>query len=1161
MCGRDENTSPVRSRWVSTSSQADGESSGKKHPYVPTASAASIGVNSPRARRHRPRHEPFPREQLWKWSRPTQETSPPKVDHDVIEKVLRECATSTFTAPTTTATLAGPSTTAIPVPERRLQLSRVSSLPSSPPVSSSPPPGSASSSSQPTPQLPTGGSRLKLAKNETHSTFRTSSRNLGTPSSDGKEGDGWKAYRLAHRTNRLIAKTRKALEGGGSRENVIATPNSTSQQDELAMSDGEDESKEGLARDLAGPASDDEQRLEEKALSLALQAFRQEVCDDDRQKDSETRPSSRLDGQRTSQLGGSDEFWEIYKGTATNKRPNSARGRYIAHCEESSLLVLPVLDLKRPSRYNEEAKALRYDNYYFGDRHAEALGDAIQLLPVQIKNLSMKNVGISGTGSSAIVNGLALRHVQHLNFSENRIGSRGITTILKGLQDPHVNLRTLDLGNNKLGDQAVKTLLQCLVNRCTLESLDLRKNNIYHAAKAVGELLRITTPLQKLNLSWNKIRGEPAQYLTKCMMENITLTSLDLSDNTLGNNGNADAELGSCLASNKSLKYLNVSNNHIHGRSILVYVDGLQHNSVLETLVIRGNPIGTLGTEAILRAVSSGTIARCEIDVGECNVEILDPSQQTMLYGGGVYNLSLAERGDAVLLKELLFLSWTNKVEITEATLNGNPYTFNRRDEKTYLNTVPSIGSMCVRVQPNYDRREDMIPLHGFNRIVRLLERSFGECRDGDEAAKLFCIRTLAEEYAFTVDQANSLLALFTSHTAQVEKASSAAALIPQICSAKGSLCLQDEVYDCEAMTIPEEFFEDKDKDGKIDVCGDICMVIGLENLSDVEQAHVEMRVGKWISFNVANPTGRYRLNMSNHVDRRIMMRIMETNRLGKRLRQHYKLMDTSQHGLTQQSFQGGFRNVRLNHIPVVMGPGWQFPRVGILEFDFVQTKRPYTICTALSDAGFDKFLREFKRLDVNAETKLIGLRSISSSYYFNCSQVQRVMEQFGTFERDPETGLLFRAEAFIILFARIVDEWNFVETLALLDLATKQQVMDRLGVLHVFHPLQPSESYPHLQLNAFDHRQLILLLVKLATSNEIELNNVILNNQSIVEPTEWKMWTGDDTLPPQGVLSCSMRAINGLQTEVQLPLASLRKKLLKTLMLKLENRGQEQIS
>ncbi|KAE9249775.1 hypothetical protein PF002_g5130 [Phytophthora fragariae] len=359
-------------------------------------------------------------------------------------------------------------------------------------------------------------------------------------------------------------------------------------------------------------------------------------------------------------------------------------------------------------------------------------------------------------------------------------------------------------------------------------------------------------------------------------------------------------------------------------------------------------------------------------------------------------------------------------------------------------------------------------------------------------------------------------------------------------------------------METPNEFFEDKDADGKIDVCGDICITIGLENLSDIEQSHVEHKVGKWISFNVNNPSGRYQLNMANSIDRRILMRILEVNKVERKMRQQLKLMDTSQYGLVAQPLQGGFRNMRLNHLPIMMGANWQFPRLGILEFDFVMTRRPYTICTALNDSAFEQFLKEFKQLQVTSEMKLVGLRSISTLYYFTCSQTQRIMEHFGTFERDPATGCLFRGEAFIVLFSRIVDEWNLSETLSLLDLTTKTQVLDRLGVLNCFHPLQQIESYRQLQLSAFDQRQMILILVKLAASGKAELTNAQLNGD-VIESDVWKAWISDDKLPAQGVLSCSMRAIHGMQSEAQLPATSVRKKLIQSLLFKLEDKAHEQ--
>lgn len=1018
---------------------------------------------------------------------------------------------------------------------------------------------------------------------------QSSLRNLGSA------GDGWRTYKLAHRTNKLIAKTRKAVEmlskecDGDSGRGSYRKKNSGGDGADGNSDPGGDDDGSGADADDTGAQDVEKSSAESEATEelTVMERFTRDVLNDDEDDDNDDGGSFRFadaDGtpsreaqQRaslasivndagendTSKLGG-EAFWDIYKTSTTCKRPDSARGRYIAHCEKDSLLVLPILDLNKPSRYDASAKALCFDNYYFGDQRAEAFGNALQLLPVQVKHLSMKNVGISGGGSSAILNGISLRSLSELNFSENRIGTKGTLKIFTSLQDPHVNLKTLDLGNNQLGDQAVKLLIQCLLNRCTLEHLDLRRNQIFHAAKAVGELLRITTPLQSLNLSWNNIRGEPAQYLAKCMMENTTLTHLDLSDNTLGNNGNADAELGACLATNKSLRHLDVSNNHIHGKSVLIYVHGLQQNSALETLVVRGNPIGSLGAEAILRSVASGSISKCQLDIGECNLEIQESSsQQNLIYGGGMYTLNFMERADVILLREMLLLCWKNKTEIIEAFYNGSPYTFNRKDEKTFLSSVPSSGVMQLKIQPNYDRHEEMIPQGGFEQTVKLMERSFGHVKEDEEESKLFCIRLLSEEYSFSVDQVNTLLSLFQTHTSQVEKATAAAALIPQIThqsetNPTSAVNIRQETFDCASMETPDEFFEDKDKDGKIDVCGDICMVIGLKNLSDIEQGYVEQKVGKWISFNVSNPTGRYRLNMANSIDRRILMRILEINKYEKKLRQAWKLLDVSQHGEKAQPLQGNFRNVKLNHLPVVMDALWQFPRLGVLEFDFVMTRRPYAVCTALNDGAFEKFLKEFKQLDVSAELKLLGLRSISTLYYFTCSQAQRVMEYFGTFERDPKTGALFRAEVFVILFSRIVDEWNFGESLALLDLVTKTQVLDRIGYLNCFHPLQTNETYEHLLLDVFDQRQLVLVMAKLATSGEAELTNVVLNGDSAVEMDEWKTWAADDKLPAQGSVSFAMRVTQACQLEAQLPPTSYRKRLMQTLLLKPESKAHE---
>ncbi|KAF1774487.1 Ubiquitin-activating enzyme E1, Cys active site [Phytophthora cactorum] len=765
------------------------------------------------------------------------------------------------------------------------------------------------------------------------------------------------------RPGRMDGKHLKSLIGA-----ISSKKNENDGEDQHSHADG----NAGTSGDEADP-NEKEEETEEMRIAAAAAAklmeakakFQREVLDEDTSQGSSTNGVGDVQN-------GAEDFWRLYKNSTTSKRPDSTRGRFIANCQNSSLLVLPVLDLKRPSRYEQASQALCYDNYYFGDKRAEALGDALQLLPLPIQTLSMKNVGVSGSGSSAIMSGIAMKQLKHLIFSENRLGTKGILTIYRMLENPQINLKSLDLGNNQLGDQAVRTLIQCLLNRCTLEHLDLRCNHIFHAAVSIGELLRITTPLASLNLSWNNIRGEPAQHLARCMMENLTLTHLDLSDNTLGSNGKAAADLGACLATNKSLRFLDISNNHVQAKSMLVYVNGLQQNTVLESLIIRGNPIGVIGGEAVLRSVASGSISNCQIDIGDCNLEILDGNLEGTIYGGGTFNLNLTERSDSILLRELLQLVWKNKTDIVDSLHNGAVFTFNRKDEKALMTSIPSQGSMHIKIQPNYDRREEQISPDGFDRVVTLIDRSFGHSQDGDEAAKLFCIRTLAEEYSFTVAEANTLLSLFESCTSQVEKANAAAMLIPQILqtpSVQGK-DVPVENYDCASM--------------------------------------------------------KYRINFSRtktEMEKLTCVAIF--------------------YGLQVQPLQGGFRNMRLNRLPIVMGNNWQFPRLGILEFDFVMTRRPYAICTALNDGAFEQFLKEFKQLQVPTEMKIIGLRSISTLYYFTCSQAQRIMEHFGTFERDPTTGCLFRGEVFIVLFSRIVDEWNLSETLSLLDLTTKTQGED----------------------------------------------------------------------------------------------------------------------
>lgn len=169
------------------------------------------------------------------------------------------------------------------------------------------------------------------------------------------------------------------------------------------------------------------------------------------------------------------------------------------------------------------------------------------------------------------------------------------------------NLRTLDLGFNRITDKGAVLLARALEQNASLESLYLSGNDIGPAgAKALAQALAKNTTLRSLHLSGNNIGEEGATYLADGLKANCGLRSLYIGTNGIGSNGMKC--LAEALTVNKVLEELTLGQNKIGS-------NGIQHiaaafasgHTVLTTLEIGKNAIDQDGAIALAKALCSNT--------------------------------------------------------------------------------------------------------------------------------------------------------------------------------------------------------------------------------------------------------------------------------------------------------------------------------------------------------------------------------------------------------------------------------------------------------------------------------------------------------------------------------------------------------------------------
>ncbi|KAF0754111.1 hypothetical protein AaE_005457, partial [Aphanomyces astaci] len=189
----------------------------------------------------------------------------------------------------------------------------------------------------------------------------------------------------------------------------------------------------------------------------------------------------------------------------------------------------------------------------------------------------------------------AITHSQHalvnLDLSHNRIHANGVTALSDAVQSPKCQLQTLKLSKNNLGDLVGRALLTALANNLTIQSLDLSENSLQACGPAVALLLRSHSKLRHLDLGWNLLRGTHAVAIAGSLGDNNALESLNVSFNSFGEVGLM--ALAHALPRNGALRVLNVGHNSIHAlKDLTKFVKLLRANMSLQSLVLSGNPFG-----------------------------------------------------------------------------------------------------------------------------------------------------------------------------------------------------------------------------------------------------------------------------------------------------------------------------------------------------------------------------------------------------------------------------------------------------------------------------------------------------------------------------------------------------------------------------------------
>ncbi|XP_051795159.1 leucine-rich repeat-containing protein 45 [Acanthochromis polyacanthus] len=166
------------------------------------------------------------------------------------------------------------------------------------------------------------------------------------------------------------------------------------------------------------------------------------------------------------------------------------------------------------------------------------------------------------------------------------------------------------------------------------------------------------TTVKVLSLKGNNLRSTGAEMLGKLLARNKTLCRLVLEWNALGVWDEAFSLFCDGLASNTSLKQLDLRNNQInhHGASELALA--LKRNNTLEVLDLRWNNIGLLGGRSLLEALQKNkSVVQLEMAGNNIPSDTLRALEQTIGHNSDTQsNLRESRSRTQVLSKEIQIL-------------------------------------------------------------------------------------------------------------------------------------------------------------------------------------------------------------------------------------------------------------------------------------------------------------------------------------------------------------------------------------------------------------------------------------------------------------------------------------------------------------------------
>ncbi|XP_035260092.1 NLR family CARD domain-containing protein 3 [Anguilla anguilla] len=164
------------------------------------------------------------------------------------------------------------------------------------------------------------------------------------------------------------------------------------------------------------------------------------------------------------------------------------------------------------------------------------------------------------------------------------------------------HLQKISLAENAISNKGAKAISRSLMVNRSLISLDFRSNNIGpKGAKALADALKRNQVLVSLSLQNNFIEEEGAKSIAEVLVTNRKLVTLNLQKNSISTEG--AQRIAEALKKNQTLRELILSSNQLGDKGVAALAQALTVNHSLIALHLQSNSISNKGVSVLTKAL------------------------------------------------------------------------------------------------------------------------------------------------------------------------------------------------------------------------------------------------------------------------------------------------------------------------------------------------------------------------------------------------------------------------------------------------------------------------------------------------------------------------------------------------------------------------------